>query len=214
MILTVIRAAPSGRGRGRVGAPDASAALDGLYEFCRTLHLVNSRDVDGTVTEVVRAMVTHGRGSPVGSSRLAAATRINRVTIIHHLRRLEEAGVVVRQDHKYALRARGFGELVDQMRRAQLQMLARAELLADALDRDYGLVSMPRTHRSLVSHDLLPVEREAHAAIIVLPSHSPHTGFRAPASTASRPRANASPARAARRPASGKASAQKHPRRR
>lgn len=132
MMLTVVRMRP-------VLAP--AAKPDELERFCRSMQLVTHRDLDGTATTVLRAILEEAPDQPVGSSQLAERTRIKRVTIIHHLRRLEQAGLVEHTDHKYRLSIAGFGDMVRRIRADTEALLEEAEELAQQLDREYELTS-------------------------------------------------------------------------
>ncbi|MCL6088960.1 MAG: helix-turn-helix domain-containing protein [Candidatus Marsarchaeota archaeon] len=125
MILTLVRRTPKNEG-------------DGLESFCRSMRILSARDMDGTVTVVFRSMLTEGR-QPVGSSELAQLTRLNRVTIIHHLQRLEQMGLVEHTERKYRLRVHDLSEAVEQMREEMMRSFEEAEVMALELDRQFML---------------------------------------------------------------------------
>ncbi len=127
MILTVVRPRSSSR-------PE-----DELEVFCRRLSIISSRDMDGTVTVVFRSMLQEGRARPVGSSELAGLTRLNRVTIIHHLQRLEQMGLVEHTERKYRLRVHDLGEAVEQMREQMMRSFEEAESIAERLDKEMDI---------------------------------------------------------------------------
>lgn len=129
MILTLVRAK-------QPAAPD-----DELEAFCRQVRILSTRDMDGTVTVVFRSMLIEGRQRPVGSSDLAKTTHLNRVTIIHHLQRLEQMGLVEHTQRKYRLRVSGLCEAVEQMREEMMRSFEEAEEMARELDREFLLVS-------------------------------------------------------------------------
>ena len=132
MILTVVRARPRPpRAPGDEG--------DALEIFCRRLQIISRRDMDGTVTVVFRSMLMQGRIRPVGSSELAEMTRLNRVTIIHHLQRLEQMGLVEHTERKYRLRVHDLSEAVEQMREEMMRSFEEAESLATQLDKQMGM---------------------------------------------------------------------------
>ncbi|VVB56488.1 Uncharacterised protein [uncultured archaeon] len=130
MILTVIRT--------RRAASD-SGEDDPLEVFCRRLSIISHRDMDGTVTVVFRSMLTSGRTRPVGSSELAELTQLNRVTIIHHLQRLEQMGLVEHTERKYRLAVSDLSEAVERMREEMLRSFDEAGNLALRLDRQMGI---------------------------------------------------------------------------
>jgi len=110
---------------------------DEVGQLCHSLQIVSRRDLDGTVTTVIRAMLTSACDEPVGSSELASKLRINRVTVIHHLQRLERAGIVQKRERKYMLAPQGFGEFVKKMHEETEQMFEQAQMLAQKIDEEY-----------------------------------------------------------------------------
>ena len=148
MILTLARAK---------ALPPPRESDDELEAFCRHLRIVSTRDMDGTVTVVFRSMLVEGRVQPVGSSELAKTTHLNRVTIIHHLQRLEQMGLVEHTERKYRLRVSGLQQAVAQMREEMMRSFEEAEALALDLDREFMLAhdeesqGVPAPHTALVS---------------------------------------------------------------
>jgi len=144
MILTLVRT--------RQNASD-----DELEVFCRRMRIISTRDMDGTVTVVFRSMLEEGRQQPVGSSELAKSTCLNRVTIIHHLQRLEQMGLVEHTQRKYRLRVSGLCEAVEQMRSDMMRSFEEAEEIARSLDREFLLAGdeeaqeTPGPHTALIS---------------------------------------------------------------
>lgn len=110
---------------------------DEIEGLCKALHIITKRDTDGTVTTVIRTMLTKSAGQPIGSSELADLTHLKRVTIIHHLKRLLKSGLVRKQEHKYVLCPSGFLEIVRQKRAEAEEMFDDAERLAKSLDSQY-----------------------------------------------------------------------------
>lgn len=87
-------------------------SIDGeLAELCKMMRIMSDRDTDGTLPQVLKVLMVESRGKPVGGSELSRASGINRITIIHHLKRLEGAGLVRRQEGKYILRVSSAEEI-------------------------------------------------------------------------------------------------------
>ncbi|PIT84820.1 hypothetical protein COU37_01005 [Candidatus Micrarchaeota archaeon CG10_big_fil_rev_8_21_14_0_10_45_29] len=146
MILTLVRPRLILRVRGD----------DEIERFCRSMQLVSQRDLDNTVTSVLRAMLDEGARGPVGSSELASRAHINRVTVIHHLRRLERAGIVEKEERKYRLVQSGLCDVVRKMRLEMEQTLNEAQLLAQKLDNSYLATAQPQARKGRI----VPIEEE------------------------------------------------------
>ena len=160
MILTVARRTVKKGDLAPDGSTNASgenAQGDEFERLCRSLRILNTRDMDGTVTVVFRSILISSRERPIGSSELAKTTRLNRVTVIHHLQRLERLGVLEHELHKYRLRVSGLQQAVAQMREEMMRSVQEAETLALDLDREFMLAhdeesqGVPAPHAALIS---------------------------------------------------------------
>ena len=113
----------------------------GLSELCRMMRLMSDRDVDGTIVQVLKTMMVGARGRPVGGSDLSRASGLNRITVIHHLRRLEGAGFVRRQEGgKYLLRVQSAEEMLMEFRRETEQAFSEMDELAREIDDQFKLI--------------------------------------------------------------------------
>jgi len=111
---------------------------DELVELCRMMRLMSDRDVDATLPQVLRVMLVEARGKPVGGSELSKSSGINRITILHHLRRLEVAGFVRRQDGKYLLRVQSAEEMLLEFRKEMEQTFSDMDELAREIDAQFA----------------------------------------------------------------------------
>lgn len=164
MILTLVRRTSASGGSPKSKAAGSAksspiqssqSADDELEVLCRSLRIISARDMDGTVTVVFRSILIEGRDRAVGSSELAAASRLNRVTVIHHLQRLERLGLVEHAQHKYRLRASGLSEMVEKMRAEMMESFEQATSMAETLERQF-LLMRSREDDPSFDEDALP----------------------------------------------------------
>lgn len=101
-------------------------------DFCEGIGIVSGRDTDQTVVRVFRFVVSKKQ---VGGTEIEKETHINRITAIHHLKRLEEAGVVERRDDKYALKGNNLAELVEQLEQQQMQHFERMKKMIGLMEK-------------------------------------------------------------------------------
>ncbi len=163
MILTVARRTVKKGDLAPDGSTNASgenAQGDEFERLCRSLRILNTRDMDGTVTVVFRSILISSRERPIGSSELAKTTRLNRVTVIHHLQRLERMGVLEHERHKYRLRVSGLSEMVERMQEEMLESLSEAKGMAAELDRHFMQMS------AMPSDPLVGEEPPPHTALL------------------------------------------------
>lgn len=109
-----------------------------LSELCRMMRIMSERDVDATLAQVLKTMMVHSRGKPVGGSELSEISGINRITIIHHLKRLEGAGFVRRAEGKYVMRVRSAEEMLMEFRREMEQTFQQMDEMAREIDSQFA----------------------------------------------------------------------------
>jgi predicted transcriptional regulator len=108
-----------------------------LVELCRMMRLMSERDVDATLAQVLKTMLVSARDRPVGGSELAKASGINRITIIHHLKRLEIAGFVRRDEGKYIMRVHSAEDMLMEFRKEMEETFAEMDELAREIDEQF-----------------------------------------------------------------------------
>ena len=112
-----------------------------LIELCRKMRLMSERDTDATLPQVLRVMMVHSRGQPVGGSELSELSGINRITIIHHMKRLEGAGFVKREEGKYVLRVRSAEDMILEFRKEMERNFAEMDEMAREFDEQFASMS-------------------------------------------------------------------------
>lgn len=103
-------------------------------EVCRLLGLCSARDTSHTIVRVFRFVVSHqgdarDEGKGIKSAQVAQEERLNRLTAMHHLNRLVEAGLLEKRGPKYFMRTKSFEEMVEEMQREAEESFARARLI-------------------------------------------------------------------------------------
>ncbi|VVC00102.1 Uncharacterised protein [uncultured archaeon] len=110
---------------------------DELASLCRMMRIMSERDTDGTLPQVLKVMMVEGRDKPVGGSELSEKSGLNRITIIHHLRRLESAGIVRRQESKYVLRVQSAEGMLIEFRKDMERNFAEMDEIAREIDSQF-----------------------------------------------------------------------------
>ena len=109
--------------------------LDGeLSELCKMMKLMSERDVDSTLVQVLKTMLIHSRARPLGGSELSKISGLNRITVIHHMKRLESAGFVAHQETKYVLRVSSAEGMLLEFRKEMERTFAEMDELAREID--------------------------------------------------------------------------------
>src|SRR3989338_170530 len=116
-----------------------------LVKLCKYMRVMSDRDTDATVTQVLKTMMIAGRDKAVGGSELAKISGLNRITVIHHLKRLESAGLVKREETKYIMQPKnaeemllGFREDMDKKKKADAKSAENAPEKGKTLGGECG----------------------------------------------------------------------------
>jgi DNA-binding MarR family transcriptional regulator len=115
------------------GDPDSE-----LIELCRKMRLMSERDTDATLPQVLKVMMVHSHGQPVGGSELSEISGINRITIIHHMKRLEGAGFVKRKEGKYILKVQSAEDMILEFRKDMERTFAEMDEMAREFDEQFA----------------------------------------------------------------------------
>lgn len=89
-----------------------------LQWFGSSLGLFNIRDKDKSCFRIfIELLKAAKQRKPLTSDELAANLHLSRGTIIHHLNRLMEAGIVIHEQNRYMLRVDNLKELVKELQK-------------------------------------------------------------------------------------------------
>ncbi|MCX8166378.1 MAG: winged helix-turn-helix domain-containing protein [Candidatus Micrarchaeota archaeon] len=95
-----------------------------IEQLCINLDLLTGRDTEKTLIQLLSAIAKEKK--PFGTTELSQKTGINRVTCIHHIRKLQIAGLIVKRNNFYELNdLEEFYKFYKQMMQKRLQMLEK-----------------------------------------------------------------------------------------
>ena len=76
----------------------------------------------------------------LSSDEIAYRSNLSRGTVVHHLNRLIESGLVVNHDNRYILRVDNLEELIEEIKKNVLKTLEDLRIIAEDLDVEVGLL--------------------------------------------------------------------------
>ncbi|MCD6590896.1 MAG: ArsR family transcriptional regulator [Candidatus Aenigmarchaeota archaeon] len=122
--------------------PPTRANLDEDLEwFCKSLGLVNRRDKHKTCFKVFRLIIDYSKkGEEISANEIARQIGITRTAVIHHLRTLKDAGIVINEGTTYELRMRSLQKIVDEIKMDLERTLAHVREIAEDIDK---MLEMP-----------------------------------------------------------------------
>jgi predicted transcriptional regulator len=98
----------------RTKKPEFDSINEKLQWFAGSLGLFNLRDKDRSCFRIFIELVKMARNNEVISSdELASRLGLTRGTVVHHLNKLLEAGIIVSNRNRYELRVNSLETLVD-----------------------------------------------------------------------------------------------------
>ncbi|MEM3372922.1 MAG: winged helix-turn-helix domain-containing protein [Candidatus Anstonellales archaeon] len=95
-----------------------------IEELCINLGILSGRDTEKTLINLLSVISKEKK--PFRTTELAQKTGINRVTCIHHIRKLQIAGLIVKRNDFYELNnLEDFYKIYEQMTFKRLQLLQK-----------------------------------------------------------------------------------------
>jgi len=112
---------------------------DELQWFGNSFDLFGERDKDRSMfrifIELLKATKTQ---TPVSSDELAARLNLSRGTVVYHLNKLIESGIVIILKNKYILRGGNLQELVDELEADSQRTFKELKTVAREIDEGMG----------------------------------------------------------------------------
>jgi len=120
--------------------PTESAINQELQWFGDSLGLFSMRDRDKSCFRIfIELLKSAKRKQPLTSDELAARLNLTRGTVIHHINRLLDSGLVVHEKKKYLLRVDNLKDLIDEIWKDIERTCLDLKEVADDIDRRLGL---------------------------------------------------------------------------
>jgi len=105
-----------------------------------SLGLFNIRDKDKSCFRVFIEMVKSAKTQePLSSDEIAFRTALSRGTVVHHINRLIDSGIVVNKGKRYMLRVDSLKELVSEVEKDIVKVLNTLKNFAEDIDNKLGL---------------------------------------------------------------------------
>ncbi|MBW2976343.1 HTH domain-containing protein [Candidatus Woesearchaeota archaeon] len=105
-----------------------------------SLGLFNLRDKDKSCFRVFIEMVKNAKkGIPISSDELAYRLGLSRGTVVHHIHRLLDSGIVIQANKGYILRVSTLRELIDEVEKDLSRTCDELKKMAEEIDKSLGL---------------------------------------------------------------------------
>lgn len=120
--------------------PSKQNINDKLQWLANSLGLFNLRDKENSCFRVFIELIKSAkREEALTSDELALRLNLTRGTIVHHLNKLKESGLIIMQKNRYYLRVNNLKELIAEVEYDLVKTLEELKRTANELDSQLGL---------------------------------------------------------------------------
>ena len=113
---------------------------DELQWFGNSLGLFSLRDKDRSCFRLfIELLKSTRKKHALSSDELAYRLKLSRGTVVYHLNKLIESGIVVSEKNKYILRSDNLESVVHEIRKDMQRVFADLEDIAQEIDKGLGL---------------------------------------------------------------------------
>jgi len=125
----------------KMNKPRRKNLNEDLQWLSNSLGLFSERDKEKSCFRIFVELVKAARrGIIYSSDDLALRTNLSRGTVIHHLNRLIESGLVIYHNGKYILRVSNLETLIEEVKKDLLRVFDDLQTMASELDEELGLM--------------------------------------------------------------------------
>jgi predicted transcriptional regulator len=107
-----------------------------MEEFARMLNFISARDTNRTALQVFR-WVLQNANQNISSSTMSDECDMNRLTCLHHLRRMEALGIVRNVDGRYVVETESMEQYIDKLENEAKETFTALRELAKKIDEKY-----------------------------------------------------------------------------
>src|SRR3989338_4127200 len=120
----------------RMRRPETPSLNEELQWFGSSLGLFNLRDKDKSCFRIfIELLKTTKQGTPLTSDQLAERLKLTRGTVVHHIHKLNESGIVVQEKSGYRLRVENLSRLIDEIEHDLTDACKELREIANEIDR-------------------------------------------------------------------------------
>ncbi len=111
-----------------------------LQFFGNSLGLFSLRDKDKSCFRIfIDLLKATKKNKPLTSDEIANKLKLSRGTVVHHINKLMESGIVVNQKNKYMLRVDNLEILIEEIEKDVKRNLEDLRAIASDIDKRLGL---------------------------------------------------------------------------
>mgnify|MGYP001615950466 CR=1 FL=1 len=125
-----------------------------LQWFSQSLGLFGDRDKEKSCFRVFLELVkATRRRKALSSDEIALRANLSRATVIHHLHKLQELGLVIQYKNKYILRLDNLEGLILELKKDLMRTFEDLQDIAKELDEELGLLKRAKIKEYTISDE-------------------------------------------------------------
>ncbi len=105
-----------------------------IKSFSNSLGMFNKRDKEKSCFRIFVNLLK--AKNPISSDEIAERSRLSRATVIHHITKLRDSGIVIKKQTGYTLKTRSLEELTNEIEKDIFQTLERLKKISRQIDRE------------------------------------------------------------------------------
>jgi len=119
----------------------AAKDLDSDMEWiCKSFGFLESRDKEKTAAKIFKALLEVAKeGNGLSSDKLSEKVGLTRGTMVHHLNKFTQSGLVIRREGHYELRGRSLQRTIREIKRDFDRIFENMEQVAESIDKNLDL---------------------------------------------------------------------------
>ena len=135
----------------KIRKPPENVINEDIQWFCQTLGLFGLRDRNSSCFRVFIELLKASKGNyPLSSDEIAYKLDLSRGTVVHHLTKLIESGLVSIEDGKYILRVSNLQEVVAEIEKDTKRVFENLKEIARDIDEDLGLIARKKKSSEVI----------------------------------------------------------------
>lgn len=123
----------------KIKKPTGTDPNEGLMWVGTTLGLFSIRDKDSSCYRVFIELLKYTKKGGLTSDDMAARLNLSRGTVIHHINRLTQSGLVASDGNKYVLRENNLKALLEELKKDIDNTYTDLVKVADEMDKWLGI---------------------------------------------------------------------------
>lgn len=105
-----------------------------IKSFSNSLGMFNKRDKEKSCFRIFINLLKESE--PISSDEIAEKSRLSRATVIHHITKLRDSGIVIKEEKGYVLKQRSLEKLTNEIEKDLFETLGKLKEISKQIDEE------------------------------------------------------------------------------